>query len=672
LKKEFKGFIAGTIITAIVIAGIPAFAESISKSINVTFNSVKIALSGKAVSIDNLTYKGSTYVKLSSVCDLLGKTPNWDAKTKTINIVDKKNGPDKKAVTQQKETGTDAKKTAKADADKPATAQETRKLEVKSVNSLKGGITVEVLFNGKVDKTTAVNASNYLFTYAYGNNSEVPILAAELDPTGKKVILYTEGQEAATLYQLTISNIKDASGNLMDTYSTKIMGLKSNHPYSDAKPGKNAPFKIKSVTSQNSTTIEFTLNKDIDPNSVKDMVCYIYAGDKNKVNMDVLKAEIGKKSNVAVVTLTKPMSYISYTAEIYNLRDQYGNKVEKTTFAFYGIGADKPRIADVKSISSTSVEVTFTEKMDKTSIESPEKYNISLKENDNEKLNVITASLDSTGKKVILTTGEQKAKEYAIRVQNAFSAFLLPIASQDSVTFTGIGKANADTVKSEVKSANSLTGGTAVEIIFNKAVDKVTAEDIKNYSFAFAYGKRTVLPILSATLDATGTKVTLVTAGQEAATLYELTISNVKDAAGNIMTTYSNKIIGNKSDNPCLDSGNESLRLLSALSSSADTVELTFNKNLDEKTAQDVANYKAYVQYGIKGNINIVKAELCSKHNKVLLTFIKDAKTSETCTIEVSNLKDEQGNIIENKKVTDSLGNVSETAKTCFLVVKNQ
>lgn len=69
-----------------------------------------------------------------------------------------------------------------------------------------------------------------------------------------------------------------------------------------------------------------------------------------------------------------------------------------------------------------------------------------------------------------------------------------------------------DSTKPTVTSVSATTG-TSVEVLFSEKVDKVSAENTSNYSITLRYGSKSVLPISKATLDSTGTKVTLTTSG---------------------------------------------------------------------------------------------------------------------------------------------------------------
>lgn len=317
MKKEVKGFITGVLFTSILLFGIPAFADSILQSINVSLNSVKIMLNGQALSVDNLLYNGKTYVQLTGFCDVLEKAAKWDGKTRTVNITDKNvnNTPIPKP---ESNTSTNS------NGIKPA---------ILSVNSLEGGNKVEVSFSKKMDKSTAENISNYSFAFAYGNKANVPILSATLDSTGTKVVLQTAGQQAATLYEITISNVKDNTDIIMDKYTTKIIGNKSDDPSTSIS---GDPIILESVSTESDVSVKLTFNRKLDEISAQDIANYsVYQKYGTKTPLTVIKAELLSDQKIVQLTFSEPAkSAILYEVKVSNVKDIYGNTTDATCKAF--------------------------------------------------------------------------------------------------------------------------------------------------------------------------------------------------------------------------------------------------------------------------------------------------------------------------------------------------
>ena len=207
-------------------------------------NAAQITLSGKAVTLDNFIYEGSTYVSLAKICDLLGKTTSWDSTTKTINIIDKNDLKDsvKSDATKPDATKSDATKpdatkpdatkpettdnpvTKEPETTKPADKNDSQAPKIISVSPLEGGTAVEVTFNEVVDKASAEDISNYTLSYkSKSGDIVVQISSAVLDSTGTKVTLNTEQLKKITTHSLITSNVKDIAGNIMPNYINRLV-----------------------------------------------------------------------------------------------------------------------------------------------------------------------------------------------------------------------------------------------------------------------------------------------------------------------------------------------------------------------------------------------------------------------------------------------------------------
>lgn len=87
MKKIFKYFVVGVIILTLLSG--TAIGETITKTIEVVYNTVNITVNGTKINADNILYNGVTYVPLRAVSEALGKEVGWDQTTKTASINDK-------------------------------------------------------------------------------------------------------------------------------------------------------------------------------------------------------------------------------------------------------------------------------------------------------------------------------------------------------------------------------------------------------------------------------------------------------------------------------------------------------------------------------------------------------------------------------------------------------
>ncbi len=96
MKKTLKGFLAGMVTAALVVAPIFSYAEG-GQNIEAFFNRVKLVVNGQPSASETLLYNGTTYVPLRAVTENLGATVNYDAATKTASI----NMPNTSAAVEQ-------------------------------------------------------------------------------------------------------------------------------------------------------------------------------------------------------------------------------------------------------------------------------------------------------------------------------------------------------------------------------------------------------------------------------------------------------------------------------------------------------------------------------------------------------------------------------------------
>lgn len=100
-KKNMKGFIMGVVLTLIMVSSVNVVASSIKKSLEVVYDNIKLVVDGNSVELgkenEPFIYNGTTYLPVRAVGESLGKSVDWDGKTKTVYI-GKKNQNDEEAV----------------------------------------------------------------------------------------------------------------------------------------------------------------------------------------------------------------------------------------------------------------------------------------------------------------------------------------------------------------------------------------------------------------------------------------------------------------------------------------------------------------------------------------------------------------------------------------------
>ncbi|MBZ4664455.1 MAG: hypothetical protein JG776_2173 [Caloramator sp.] len=97
--KRLQGFIIGFVVSCILLLNVNVFADSINvlfNSVNIKINGVQVAKIGDSYTLSNgekvpfsISYKGTTYLPMRKLAELLGKEVTWDGKTKTASVNDK-------------------------------------------------------------------------------------------------------------------------------------------------------------------------------------------------------------------------------------------------------------------------------------------------------------------------------------------------------------------------------------------------------------------------------------------------------------------------------------------------------------------------------------------------------------------------------------------------------
>lgn len=88
IVKKYNKILIITIIMTLLIS---TFASASSKKMNieVLFNAINIEINGQKINEDTIVYKGTTYVPLRAVAEMLDKEVGWDQNTNTASINDK-------------------------------------------------------------------------------------------------------------------------------------------------------------------------------------------------------------------------------------------------------------------------------------------------------------------------------------------------------------------------------------------------------------------------------------------------------------------------------------------------------------------------------------------------------------------------------------------------------
>lgn len=194
-----------------------------------------------------------------------------------------------------------------------------------------------------------------------------------------------------------------------------------------------------------------------------------------------------------------------------------------------------PSLLGAIIINPTTIELSFSERLDNTSALTKANYII------NNGITVNSVSLSTDGKKVnLITTTNAPNQTYTVTVVNVKDAAGNIISSNNSAQYSYAG----DSTPPALISAAVLSP-TSIELLFSEELETSSAQTKSNYSI------NNGISVNSASLSTDRKKVTFTTSQHIVSQNYTVTVSNVRDLAGNVISTTStqysfvNSTVGN-------------------------------------------------------------------------------------------------------------------------------
>lgn len=365
--------------------------------------------------------------------------------------------------------------------------------------------TVDVVFDENVEKSVAESVGNYAVS------PSLTVTDVVLQADGRTVRLTTSLQAWQTVYTLTVSNVKDISGNIIVVDNTATFsGTDSTGP------------RVVSAASVTDRTVDVTFSEGVDAVTSQNTANYgITPG------LAVEGAVVQSDGKTVRLTTSLQTYGHTYQITINGLRDLAGNPLSgNNTANFDGVDTTLPSVSSASAISYDMVDVVFGEEVDQVSAQKPENFAIS------PELTVKTAVLQEDGVTVRLTTPAQTGgAAYTVIVTSVKDKAGNVIGSDNTASFAGISP--PVTIPPTVLSATA-PDNIGVTLVFSTTMDPATVQVPSNYSIS------PVLSVTGAVLQKDGVTVKLSTNLQTGDMVYTVTVSNVKDQYGNIIGTTGN------------------------------------------------------------------------------------------------------------------------------------
>ncbi len=256
------------------------------------------------------------------------------------------------------------------------------------------------------------------------------------------------------------------------------------------------------------------------------------AGAQNAANYSIsggvtVSSAVMNGTQVTLTTSTHSFNQ-QYTVTVSSVKDLAGNLINpNANSAQYLLQGDAtpPKVTGASITATTVVIVTFSEALEQNSAQTAGNYSIT------NGITVSGATLSTDGKKVTLTTSQHTSgQSYVVTVTNVKDVagnIVDPGANTAGYSFFN------DTTPPELTGA-TLSGNRIVLLTFSEELDENSAEVANNYSIDKG------ISIDSATLLNGGTVVSLATSSHSPNTVYTVTVNNVKDLSGNIISSQAN------------------------------------------------------------------------------------------------------------------------------------
>ena len=191
------------------------------------------------------------------------------------------------------------------------------------------------------------------------------------------------------------------------------------------------------------------------------------------------------------------------------------------------------------------------------------------------------------------------------------------------------GAVNSTDTTPPTMTSVTVTSSTTIEVLFDEDVDATTAETATNYTIASR-----VVTVDSAARDASNHALVVLTVSGLVDGNYTLTANGVEDLAGNPCS--------NDASNFSYNSDTTAPAITSVTASSESTIDVIFDEDVDQTTAETAANYT------IASRVVTVNSAVRDAGNHALVTLIVSGMTEGNYTLTVNGVEDLSGNATSN------------------------
>ncbi|MBB6675341.1 Ig-like domain-containing protein [Cohnella nanjingensis] len=275
---------------------------------------------------------------------------------------------------------------------------------------------IRIVFSEKVNVQQATDIRNYSL------NNGLYVQRAAIDNDGRTVTLWTNEQRDGQNYKITIRDIADLAGNVMNTRSNiDFTGMNDQ-----TKP------TVKSVKGNGDGTVSVVFSEKVNPQEAANTGNYSVDH-----GLGITRAVLASDGLTVTLTTTKQQDATLYNLTVSGISDLAGNRMDRQTDLLFGGVVDRtpPTVAKVTA-STNQVVLAFSERLDRDSASDARNYQF-----DGGLGLPIAVSYDDGNRTVTLTTGTQvSGNAYSLTINNVKDLSGLAIAANTRVSFSGNGE----------------------------------------------------------------------------------------------------------------------------------------------------------------------------------------------------------------------------------------
>ncbi|SFE67221.1 lamin tail domain-containing protein [Thermoflexibacter ruber] len=471
---------------------------------------------------------------------------------------------------------------------------------------------LELTFSEEVEQISAQTPTNY---YLNGNTAKNPNLAERNVSNFKKVKLTFATPFPDNIMQtLSVINVKDLCNFAIPLATPQTQNF-------TFVPDTSPP-AITGVTVLNLNQIRVKFSENVNLTTAQNAANYFLNGGIGSPTSAVRNP---LDNSEVTLTFANSMTILqNYILTVTNVQDNAGNAIISETFNFVHPDIYPPLLVQLKVISQNSIDLIFNENLDQPSAQTLANYNIAGNP-------LLTALLDNIQKNIVHLFFSTNFPENSNRTLNINN-----IKDLAGNTISPIAQVFQYDTRRPTLDLVEFLGTNQLILTFSEPLDPISALVFNNYQFTTP-SNSVLLPTATAFVSSSQVRLTFPYTFQQGET-YNLRVAQIKDLAGNIMTTR----------NVSLSFDVQAPNLLNLIVwKNLKMIELRFSEPLEKISAETASNFSISNLTDMTAPSQPTSALICVDNPTILyLNFATALTNDKDFSLTISNLKDLLDNTI--------------------------